>query len=141
MVPTEWHESGYYGLHGAAGAMLSVVMDGERKFLLVKRASSTASQPGLWQLPGGALEAGETPREAAQRETMEEIAIPDLGGGSVVGEVVYEHRTGWKYTNYAVTVWRWFHSTAWTASKSRPLHDLPRKSCWALAARCRCFPN
>lgn len=103
-VPTQWHESGFYGLHGAAGVMFSTVVDGARQFLLVKRASRNGILPGLMQLPGGAMEAGETPLEAAQRETMEELAIPELGRGAVLGEVVYTHPSGWKYTNYAVAL-------------------------------------
>ena len=41
--------------------------------LLVKR--SRAPWRGLWSLPGGSLEAGESPREAASRELMEETGI------------------------------------------------------------------
>jgi 8-oxo-dGTP diphosphatase len=41
--------------------------------LLVKR--SRAPWRGLWSLPGGSIEAGETPREAASRELMEETGI------------------------------------------------------------------
>lgn len=102
--PTQWHGSGFYGLHGAAGVMFSTVIDGERQFLLVKRAGASPNRPGLWQLPGGALEVGETPLEAARRQTMEELAIPDLGGGTVLGEVVYAHSSGWQYTNYAISL-------------------------------------
>ncbi|WP_208786634.1 NUDIX hydrolase [[Micrococcus luteus] ATCC 49442] len=101
-MPTPWHESGFYGLHGGAGVMFSTIVDGQRRFLLVKRTTKNALWPGQWQLPGGALEIGETPLEAAQRETMEELAIPALGGGTVLGEVVYTHESGWTYTNYAV---------------------------------------
>ncbi|QOD05430.1 NUDIX hydrolase [Pseudarthrobacter sp. BIM B-2242] len=82
--------------------MFSTIVDGERQFMLVKRTTKNALWPGQMQLPGGAMEPGETPLEAAQRETMEELAIPELGGGTVVGEVVYSHPSGWKYTNYAV---------------------------------------
>jgi ADP-ribose pyrophosphatase YjhB (NUDIX family) len=41
--------------------------------LLVER--SRAPWGGLWSLPGGSLEAGESPREAASRELMEETGF------------------------------------------------------------------
>jgi 8-oxo-dGTP diphosphatase len=40
--------------------------------LLTQRALK-GKQGGLWELPGGALLKGETPEQAALRETMEEI--------------------------------------------------------------------
>lgn len=52
----------------AAGLWLS---DGAR-VLLVLRASWLV-EPGTWSVPGGVLEASETPEEAARRETIEEV--------------------------------------------------------------------
>ncbi len=53
----------------AAGALL--VRDG--KVLLVKRANPP--NKGLWAVPGGLVELGETLREAAAREAMEELGV------------------------------------------------------------------
>lgn len=53
----------------AAG--LAVVRD--RRLLLVPRAVSPGH--GLWSLPGGYLREGESPGEAAVRETLEETGI------------------------------------------------------------------
>jgi 8-oxo-dGTP pyrophosphatase MutT (NUDIX family) len=50
---------------GAAAA----VMDGER-LLLTRRSDN-----GEWCLPGGAVEPGERPAEAAERETLEETGL------------------------------------------------------------------
>lgn len=102
MAPTKWHDSGYFGLHGAAGAMLSAIAHGERQFLLVDTSVTETRRTEVWQLPGGALEGAETPLEAAERETMEELEIPSLGGGRVIGEVAFVHESGWRYTTYAV---------------------------------------
>ena len=41
--------------------------------LIVERGKG--SLPGLWSLPGGHIEVGETARAAAQREVMEETGI------------------------------------------------------------------
>jgi len=49
-----------------------VVVNGP-KILLVKRGQEPSR--GLWSIPGGLLELGETPEEAARREVMEETGI------------------------------------------------------------------
>lgn len=46
-----------------------------KNFLLVKRADTKKEHPGLWEFPGGYLEDGEEPREAAIRELKEETDI------------------------------------------------------------------
>jgi ADP-ribose pyrophosphatase len=45
----------------------------EGRILLVKRASSPGK--GFWAIPGGLVELGETVREAAEREILEETGI------------------------------------------------------------------
>lgn len=45
----------------------------EGRILLVKRVSSPGQ--GLWAIPGGLVELGETVREAAERELLEETGV------------------------------------------------------------------
>lgn len=52
---------------------IGVLSDGPR-LLVVRRAESVRS-PGAWCFPGGALEAGETSREAVRRELREELSV------------------------------------------------------------------
>lgn len=48
----------------------TAVLDDEGRLLLIRR-----SDDGLWALPGGALQVGETPAEGARRETLEETGV------------------------------------------------------------------
>ncbi len=50
----------------------------EHKVLLVKRG--VAPSEGLWAVPGGSLELGETLKECAERETLEETGVTVRAG-------------------------------------------------------------
>lgn len=54
-------------------ATCTVVVDGSRQILLVKR--SVEPKSGQWCLPGGFMELGEKPEQAALRELMEETGL------------------------------------------------------------------
>jgi len=60
--------------------------------VLVTQRPATARHGGLWEFPGGKLEAEETPVAALQRELIEELDLP-----VTVGEVfaVVHHRYDW----------------------------------------------
>ncbi|MDU6744142.1 CoA pyrophosphatase [Peptoniphilus harei] len=51
--------------------------DGEIHLLFEKRAFTLRNQPGEISFPGGRIEKGESPREAAVRETAEELLISE----------------------------------------------------------------
>jgi 8-oxo-dGTP diphosphatase len=58
-------------LHVAVG----VIRDRQTGHILITRRAATAHQGGLWEFPGGKLEAGESVREALCRELLEEVGI------------------------------------------------------------------
>ncbi len=58
-------------LKGRAASLALITKDG--KVLLVKRADDEENFPSHWALPGGKVEDGEEPDEAALREAAEEI--------------------------------------------------------------------
>ncbi len=60
------------GRHGAA----VIVVDAARRVLLQQRDDHTPPMGyGRWAIPGGGIETGESPRDAAIREVLEETAI------------------------------------------------------------------
>lgn len=53
----------------------AVIRDAGGRYLLIKRAESLKRSPGWWCFPGGAVEAGETPAQALERELREELDL------------------------------------------------------------------
>jgi 8-oxo-dGTP diphosphatase len=68
--PTE-NDSRWYPQYPMIGVHALIVKDG--CVLLVKRAKEP--NKGMWGIPGGRLELGETYSEAAKRELLEECSI------------------------------------------------------------------
>lgn len=51
----------------------AILLKGDR--ILVARRAPHKSAPGLWEFPGGKVEAGESPSEALEREIHEEMDL------------------------------------------------------------------
>lgn len=91
-------------VHVAVG----VVLDGDRKVLITRRAPE-AHQGGLWEFPGGKVEAGETVTVALTRELREELGIA-IARTSALLEVHHDYgdktvmldvRVVWEYSGEA----------------------------------------
>lgn len=93
------HGHRHYGEHGAAGLLLRHVdTDGTIRLLLHQRGAAT-DHAGTWGYPGGAVGEGESPEDAARRETAEEASLTNLP--AVVDEYVLDHGD-WTYTTLIV---------------------------------------
>jgi 8-oxo-dGTP diphosphatase len=58
-----------------------VLLDGEGRILIAKRPEGRPLA-GLWEFPGGKVEAGEPPEHALSRELAEELGI-EIGAGDL----------------------------------------------------------
>ena len=81
----------------------AVIKDGQGRLLLVKRGHEPGA--GLWSLPGGRIEAGETDAEALVREMLEETGL-QVEPGRLLGSVKRPGRDGdvIDIRDYAATV-------------------------------------
>jgi 8-oxo-dGTP pyrophosphatase MutT (NUDIX family) len=101
--------------HMLRGAIV-VVLDGDSRVLLLKRAPSSRFAPEKWGLPGGKIEDGETPEVAAIRETKEETTldvpdIKDLGRFGWVQAFLAATYAGDIKIDHEHTDWAWVSSS------------------------------
>lgn len=92
---------------GATPAAVAAVITGDEAgracFLITRRSRRLRSHAGQWALPGGRVDPGETPEEAALRELREEVGLA-LPRESVLGCLDdYPTRSGFCIT--PVVVW------------------------------------
>jgi len=99
------HERLAVDLDGRKHAAVAVVVveAPQPAILLTKRASTLRAHGGQWALPGGRLDEGETPVQAALRELEEELGLR-VPPGEVLGTLDdYPTRSG--YVISPVVVW------------------------------------
>jgi 8-oxo-dGTP pyrophosphatase MutT (NUDIX family) len=84
--------------HAAVALVLLPDEAGRTCFVLTRRAPKLRAHGGQWALPGGRLDAGETPEQAALRELDEELGL-SLPAESVLGCLDdYPTRSGYVIT-------------------------------------------
>ena len=84
----------HWGPYGVSGLFLTT--PGHRRVLLQLR-SAYVLNPGLWALPGGALERSESVQEAAMREAEEEVGL-DRRTLTLIGTRPGLTHPRWSYT-------------------------------------------
>ncbi|WP_448627061.1 NUDIX hydrolase [Geodermatophilus sp. URMC 64] len=86
--------AGHLGSAPVVPCVGAVVRDAAGRLLLIRRGQEPSR--GLWSLPGGRVEAGETPEQAVVREVREETGLQVRAGAPVgrvripAGAVVYD---------------------------------------------------
>ncbi|WP_328805772.1 NUDIX hydrolase [Sabulicella rubraurantiaca] len=86
------------GIKPAAVLVPVILHEGMPGILLTRRAAHLSSHAGQVSFPGGRMEPGETPEQAALREAAEEVGL-DPRLPTVIGRLP-RHRTG---TGYVIT--------------------------------------
>jgi mutator protein MutT len=112
--------------HGAglAGLPRHVVWSREPALLLTRRAETLRSHAGQWALPGGRIDDGETPEQAALRELAEEVNLV-LDTSAVLGRLDdYATRSGYVIT--PVVVWAGAaHNAVPNPAEVAQIHRIP----------------
>lgn len=89
--------------HAAVGLVMVATGEAEGAIVLTRRSSKLRAHKGQWALPGGRIDAGESPQEAVLRETGEEVDL-HLPAENVLGVLDdYQTRSGYLIT--PVVVW------------------------------------
>ena len=91
-------------------ASAAVFKDG--RLLIARRALGPGA--GLWSLPGGRVEAGETLAEAAAREVMEEVGVEaEIVAVAGIREIVRRDAAGQPVAHFVVIA----HAARWRAGE------------------------
>ncbi len=85
--------------------VLAVLRRPDGRFLITRRAPTKAWGPGLWEVPGGGVLAGEDSLPAAIREVREETGL-DVSGCAPDLSFTYHQENPGKGDNYFVDVYR-----------------------------------
>jgi len=84
------------------GAGIHVLVQKGNKYLILKRSADDEDDPGCWDLPGGGIDFGEQPTEAAIRESEEEtgvkIAVQNIIGMYALGSDDFWPTSGIEFT-------------------------------------------
>ena len=101
MMRNDWNlKEGEYHL-----TVLGVIHRSDGRFLITKRADTKAWAPGLWEVSGGAAQAGEASSEAVVREVKEETGL-DVSSCKDGYKFTYRRENPEEGDNYFVDVYR-----------------------------------
>ena len=104
--PCVVRQRSHWGPWGAAGILPFTVTADGRAWVLLSHRSPHVQAGDSWSCFGGAMDEGETPWQAAARETGEEIGGIAVDAAGILGEYLWEcpERCGWSYRTFVVRV-------------------------------------
>lgn len=85
-------------------SVLGVVKRTDGKYLITKRKMDKHWAPGWWEVPGGAVKAGESSEDAVKREVLEETGI-DVSGAEGGYVFSYHRENPGEGDNYFVDIY------------------------------------
>lgn len=85
--------------------VLGVIMRPDHRFLITRRVMTKAWAAGWWEVPGGGAQAGESSRQAVNREVLEETGI-DVSDIEPSRIYTYSRENPGQGDNYFVDVYR-----------------------------------
>lgn len=97
--------------------VVAAIIERQGKILLAQRPAS-GDQPGLWEFPGGKVEAGESQPLALRRELLEELGID-----ATVGRYVASHQREVSGRNIHLHAW---HVPAFSGTLTALCHSALR---------------
>ncbi len=101
MNRNDWHmKPGDYHL-----TVLGLVERSDGRYLITKRRLDKEWAPGWWEVPGGGVHAGESSREAVNREVREETGL-DVSEAELYKTFTYRRESPEEQNNYFVDVYR-----------------------------------
>lgn len=84
-------------------AVGGAIFNSNNELLFVRRAATDDFMPGVWEIPGGGTEFGETPEVGLQREILEECGIQITVGKPVFVSDYYIERNGERVQRVEIT--------------------------------------
>jgi mutator protein MutT len=107
---------------GVAGLPAHETWSDAPALLLTRRASGLRSHAGQWALPGGRMDEGETPEQAALRELHEEVGLQP-GPAALQGRLDdYATRSGYVVTPVVV----WLDAALEVSANPQEVHSVHR---------------
>lgn len=101
----ELRKTGFWGKRGAGCLFLAM----DTGHICIAHRSGDVEQPNTWGTWGGAIDSGESPEVAVQREAREEAGYN--GKMKLIPLYVFKHSSGFTYYNYLALVEKEFKPT------------------------------